>query len=134
MKRVGSVVLLELCIASLILLMTGTIAVQLFVRADAMSRETSARTQAMLMAQSCAQYLASQDDMADALTADGYEKTADGAFEKAMNDEMDMRVSVLGTPYAGGTLREARIEVTQAGKTLFELPAASYYNKEVIHP
>ena len=140
MKRVGAIVLLELCIAALILLLASVATMQMFVRADAMSRETAARTQAMLLAQSCAQRMTASDDMIQTLTQEGFSAAGD-ALEKQLDDEFTLRVRVVKAAMtaedgkeACGEIEVACIEVIRAGETLFELPAARYVNKEVIHP
>lgn len=138
MKKAGSIVLMELCIAALILMLACASTVQLFVRANGMNADTAARTQAMLLAQSCAEMLASGGEAEETLLAAGFEKTQDGTYERTENPavqvEMTMRVCVEHKESEAGTLMRAEVSALQRGEVLAQLPAVCYYNKEVIHP
>ena len=134
MKKVGAIGLLELCIAALILMLAGATTVQLFVRADGISRETETRTQAMLVAQSCAQRLNASEDMMQTLLDEDFAKNTDDVLEKQLDNGLTLRVNVAQKEMAVGQVEEAWIEVIGSDETLCELPAVRYDNKEVIHP
>lgn len=134
MKKFTPIVLLELSMAAMVLLLTGALAVQLFVRAERTDRDTEARTGAMMLAQSCAQELMAGDGMARTLVQAGYTLAQDGAYEKLHNGGLTVRVSLGETHAASGAIERAYITVMQSGEVILEWPAARYYNKEVIHP
>lgn len=123
MKSRASLVLMEQLIMILVFALTAALCLQVFVRADDISRETALQDQAVVLAQNGAETLkACQGDMAEAVRLLGGE--AGGNKVTVQYEEMHMEMERTPAEIPGLGCAEIRIVETESGETLFSLTVA----------
>lgn len=125
--------LIELAAALLCFLLASVIILGLFTKADAISRSSARLLEATTLAQDCAEWIAGSGDALEALAQAGY-RSEDGAFTHKTDNGLTLKVTLEEEQTEVGTLLNGRICVLDGEEELFSLPAARYYNKEVMHP
>lgn len=125
--------LIELAAALLCFLLASVIILGLFTKADAISRSSARLLEATTLAQDCAEWIAGSGDALEALAQAGY-RAEDGAFTRKTDDGLTLKVTLEEEQTEVGTLLNGRICVLDGEEELFSIPAARYYNKEVMHP
>lgn len=125
--------LIELAAALLCFLLASVIILGLFTKADAISRRSARLQEAMTLAQECAELIAGSGDTLEALTQAGY-RTENGSFTLKTDDGLVIRAELDEKQTEVGILLDGRICVLDGEEEVFSIPAARYYNKEVIHP
>lgn len=112
MKNRASLVLMELLIMLLIFALAAALCLQIFVRADQISRETARRDQAVVMAQNAAETV----------------KACGGDLQKAAGlldpEEDGLTLEMEAVPTGISGLGRAVIRVTESGETVFSLTVA----------
>ena len=125
--------LIELAAALLCFLLASVIILGLFSKADALSRHSERLCQAAMLAQDCVERIAGSDDAALALEQAGYARS--GRVMQRLDDSGLMVEAELDEEQTEvGTLLSAQIRVSFGEEALVILPAARYYNKEVMRP
>lgn len=125
--------LIELTIALLCFLIASVTVLGLFTKAYRISQDGKQLRRAAVLAQDCAELIAGSQDAASALTDAGYGSGEDGQL--CRNDgDLTVNVAINEEQTEVGALLMAQIRVMRNDDVLIELPAAYYYNKEVIHP
>ena len=125
--------LIELAAALLCFLLASVIILGLFTKADAISRSSARLLEATTLAQDCAEWIAGSGDALEALAQAGY-RAEDGAFTCKTDNGLTLKVTLDEEQTEVGTLLNGRICVLDGEEELFSIPAARYYNKEVMHP
>lgn len=145
----SNVMLAELVVVVLFFSLIAVIITQMFV-ATVQKGKLNQRTQvALVYAQDAAELLVREEDPAAVLSADGYESTSPGVFEKVTADgayrvQVSLaheQVSPTGTLYSGGIAvldERAGLTARAAGESepaaLVELPLASYIPQQEVAP
>ena len=125
--------LIELAAALLCFLLASVIILGLFTKADAISRRSARLQEATTLAQDCAELIAGSVDALEALAQAGYQ-AEDGGFTLKTDDGLVIKTELNEKRTEVGTLLDGRICVLDGEEEVFSIPAARYYNKEVIHP
>lgn len=125
--------LIELAAALLCFLLVSVIILGLFTKADAISRRSARLQEATTLAQDCAELIAGSGDALEALAQAGYQ-AENGGFTLKTDDGLAIRAELGEKQTEVGTLLDGRIRVLDGEEEVFSIPAARYYNKEVIHP
>ena len=125
--------LIELAAALLCFLLASVIILGLFTKADGISRRSARLQEATTLAQDCAELIAGSGDALEALAQAGY-RAENGSFILKTDDGLVMRAELDEKQTEVGTLLDGRICVLDGEEEVFSIPAARYYNKEVIHP
>ena len=125
--------LIELAAALLCFLLASVIILGLFTKADAISRRSARLQEATTLAQDCAELIAGSGNVLEALTQAGY-RAENGSFTLKTDDGLVIRTERGEKQTEVGTLLDGRICVLDGEEEVFSVPAARYYNKEVIHP
>ena len=125
--------LIELTAALLCFLLASVIILGLFTKADAISRRSARLQEATTLAQDCAELIAGSGNVLEALTQAGY-RAENGSFTLKTDDGLVIRTELGEKQTEVGTLLDGRICVLDGEEEVFSVPAARYYNKEVIHP
>ena len=125
--------LIELAASLLCFLLASTIILGLFTKADALSRRSARLQEATTLAQDCAELIAGSVDALEALAQAGYQ-AEDGGFTLKTDDGLVIKTELNEKQTEVGTLLDGRICVLDGEEEVFSVPAARYYNKEVIHP
>ena len=125
--------LIELTAALLCFLLASVIILGLFTKADAISRRSARLQEATTLAQDCAELIAGSVDALEALAQAGYQ-AEDGGFTLKTDDGLVIKTELNEKQTEVGTLLDGRICVLDGEEEVFSIPAARYYNKEVIHP
>ena len=125
--------LIELAAALLCFLLASVIILGLFTKADAISRRSARLQEATTLAQDCAELIAGSVDALEALAQAGYQ-AEDGGFTLKTDDGLVIKTELNEKQTEVGTLLDGRICVLDGEEEVFSIPAARYYNKEVIHP
>ena len=125
--------LIELAAALLCFLLASVIILGLFTKADAISRRSARLQEATTLAQDCAELIAGSGNVLEALTQAGY-RAENGSFTLKTDDGLVIRTELGEKQTEVGTLLDGRICVLDGEEEVFSVPAARYYNKEVMHP
>ena len=125
--------LIELAAALLCFLLASVIILGLFTKADAISRRSARLQEATTLAQDCAELIAGSVDALEALAQAGYQ-AEDGGFTLKTDDGLVIKTELNEKQTEVGTVLDGRICVLDGEEEVFSIPAARYYNKEVIHP
>ena len=125
--------LIELAAALLCFLLASVIILGLFTKADAISRRSARLQEATTLAQDCAELIAGSVDALEALAQAGYQ-AEDGGFTLKTDDGLVIKTELNEKQTEVGMLLDGRICVLDGEEEVFSIPAARYYNKEVIHP
>lgn len=125
--------LIELTAALLCFLLASVIILGLFTKADAISRCSARLQEATTLAQDCAELIAGSGDALEALAQAGY-RAENGSFTLKTDDGLVIRAELDEKQTEVGILLDGRIRVLDGEEEVFSIPAARYYNKEVIHP
>ena len=125
--------LIELTVVLLCFLLASVIILGLFTGADAVSRHSAKLREATTWAQECAELIAGGEDALQTLIAAGY-IAADGVYIKETESGLLVQAELETEQTEVGALLNGRIRVLDGEEELFSIPAARYYNKEVMHP
>lgn len=125
--------LIELTVALLCFLLASVIILGLFTGADAVSRRSARLREATTWAQECVELIAGGEDALQMLIAAGY-IAADGVYMTETESGMMVLAELATEQTEVGALLNGRIRVLDGEDELLSIPAARYYNKEVMHP
>ena len=125
--------LIEMTVALLCFLLASVIILGLFTGADAVSRRSARLREATTWAQECVELIAGGEDALQTLIAAGY-IAADGVYMMETESGLMVLAELATEQTEVGALLNGRIRVLDGEDELLSIPAARYYNKEVIHP
>ena len=125
--------LIELTVALLCFLLASVIILGLFTGADTVSRRSARLREATTWAQECVELIAGGEDSLQTLIAAGY-IAADGVYMTETESGLMVLAELATEQTEVGALLNGRIRVLDGEDELLSIPAARYYNKEVMHP
>ncbi len=128
MKPKGRIVLIELLIAFLFFSLSAVIALQLFARGYAFSRESTLRADALREAQSLADRLFAGDSAEALFAGTGFAR--DGETYTRDEGGVTFTVELSARDERAGVLKNALITVREGDQTLFSLPVARYEGRD----
>ena len=120
----GNALLVELLIVVMFFMLTTTVLLEVFAKASNFSTRSNLLTVSMVRAQNTADYLYATKDPEAYLTAQGFEKKAEG-WSLAENG-YELNVTIIPEPDDTGIFRHQEVRVTAGGEELYTLPCSRW--------